>query len=578
MTTSTPASSHTHADEHDAWWKHAVVYQIYPRSFADSNGDGIGDLQGIIGKLDYLVELGVDVVWLSPIYASPQDDNGYDISNYRDIDPMFGTLDDFDELMRETGRRDIKVVMDLVVNHTSDEHPWFVESRSSTDNPKRDWYWWRPAREGFAPGDPGAEPNNWESTFRGPAWTFDETTGEYYLHLFSRKQPDLNWENPDVREAVYEMMRWWLDRGIDGFRMDVINFISKDTALPDGPPSGRGTLGNGSASYMNGPRIHEFLNEMYREVFADREKPLLTVGEMPGVTIAEARLYPDRAGNEVDMVFQFEHVQLDRGPLNEPIPLDLTDLKASLGRWQEGLGEIGWNSLYWNNHDQPRAVSRFGDDGQYRVQSAKMLGTVLHMHRGTPYIYQGEELGMTNYPFAAIADFQDIASVNAHADAIALGFPEDAVFAAMCIVSRDNARTPMQWDASAEAGFTTGTPWFPVNPNAAEINADAERANPDSVFSHYRKLVALRHELPVIALGDFDMLLPNDPAVYAFTRALDGVTLLVLGNFSGDEVDVNLDDADAWASEELLIGNYPLRDGENGIILRPWETRVYRRG
>ena len=564
-------------DQHDAWWKHAVVYQIYPRSFADSNGDGIGDLQGIIGRLDYLVELGVDVIWLSPIYTSPQDDNGYDISNYRDIDPMFGSLDDFDELMREAKRRDLKIVMDLVVNHTSDEHPWFVESRSSRDNPKRDWYWWRPARDGFEPGDPGAEPNNWESTFRGSAWEFDATTGEYYLHLFSKKQPDLNWENPDVREAVYEMMRWWLDRGIDGFRMDVINYISKDTALPDGPPSGHGTLGNGSASYMNGPRIHEYLNEMHREVFKGRKEGLLTVGEMPGVTVDQARRYTDPAREEVDMVFQFEHVDLDRGELNEPLPLELRDLKASLGRWQEGLEEIGWNSLYWNNHDQPRAVSRFGNDGEYRVQSAKMLGTVLHMHRGTPYVYQGEELGMTNYPFTSIADFKDIASVNAHADAIALGLPEEAIFEAMCVVSRDNARTPMQWDASEQAGFTTGTPWFPVNPNHTEINAEAERNNPDSVFEHYRKLIALRHDLPVVALGDFNMLLRDDPAIYAFTRSLDGVTLLVLGNFSDDEVRVNLDDADAWAKEELLIGNYPRRKDERGITLRPWETRVYRR-
>jgi oligo-1,6-glucosidase len=360
--------------------------------------------------------------------------------------------------------------------------------------------------------------------------------------------------------------------------MDVINFISKDTALPDGPPIGDGTLGDGSASYMNGPRIHEFLQEMHREVFAGRDAQLLTVGEMPGVTIEQARLYTDPSRHELDMVFQFEHVGLDHGNGKyDPRPLKLTDLKASLGRWQEGLEEVGWNSLYWNNHDQPRAVSRFGNDGEYRVQAAKMLGTVLHMHRGTPYVYQGEELGMTNHPFRSLDEFQDIEAVNHAAAQKALGAPEDALLSALSIASRDNARSPMQWDASSQAGFTSGTPWFPVNPNHTDINAEAERANPDSVFEHYRKLIALRHDLPVVALGGFDMLLPNDPAVYAFTRSLDGVTLLVLGNFSDDEVRVGLDDADAWASEELLIGNYPPREGEDGITLRPWEARVYKR-
>jgi oligo-1,6-glucosidase len=575
MTTRSTAAAETH----DAWWKHAVVYQIYPRSFADSNGDGIGDLQGIIDKLDYLADLGVDVIWLSPIYPSPQDDNGYDIADYRDIDPMFGTMADFDALMRETERRGIKVVMDLVVNHTSDEHPWFVESRSSRDNPKRDWYWWRPAREGFEPNTPGAEPTNWESFFSGPTWEYDERTGEYYLHLFSKKQPDLNWENPDVRRAVYDMMTWWLDRGIDGFRMDVINMISKDTRLPDGAPTGHGTLGDGSPHYLSGPRIHEFLQEMHREVFAGRDAALLTVGEMPGVTIEQARRYTDPSRHELDMVFQFEHVGLDHGDNKyDRRELKLTDLKASLGRWQEGLEDVGWNSLYWNNHDQPRAVSRFGDDGAYRVQSAKLLGTVLHLHRGTPYVYQGEELGMTNHPFQSLEDFQDIEAVNYAAAQRALGAPEDALLAAMSIASRDNARGPMQWDASPLAGFTTGTPWFPVNPNHTEINAEAERANPDSVFNHYRKLIALRHELPVIALGDFEMLLPHDPTIYAFTRSLDGTTLLVLGNFSDGEARVGIDDAGAWAREELLIGNYPPRDGEDGIVLRPWEARVYKRG
>jgi oligo-1,6-glucosidase len=546
------------------WWTQAVVYQIYPRSFADTDGDGIGDLQGIIGGLDYLAALGVDVIWLCPVYPSPQDDYGYDISNYQDIEPTFGTLDDFDQLLKEAKERGIKIIMDLVVNHTSDEHPWFVESRSSKDNPKRDWYWWRPAREGMDPGTPGAEPTNWGSFFGGSTWELDETTGEYYLHLFSRKQPDLNWENPEVRHAIYAMMRWWLDRGVDGFRMDVINMLSKNTDLPDGHPTGRGRFGDGSPHYLSGPRIHEFLQEMHREVFAEREATLLTVGEMPGVTIEEALLYTDPVRNELEL----EHK-----------PLNLLDLKASLGRWQEGLAERGWNSLYWNNHDQPRAVSRFGDDGAYRVQSAKMLGTILHLHRGTPYIYQGEEIGMTNVPFEGPEDFQDIHSLHHFTTAEELGLTEEQIVDALRVVSRDNARSPMQWDRSPQAGFTTGTPWFPVNPNAAEINAEAAVADPDSVFHYYRKLIALRHELPVVALGDFTMLLEQDPKIYAFTRSLDDVTLLVLGNFSSEEVAAELPDAAEWARSEFLLGNYPAPDHrDDGIVLRPWESRIYRRG
>ncbi len=367
------------------WWRSAVVYQIYPRSFADSDGDGIGDLGGIEARLDYLAELGVDVLWLSPVYPSPQDDNGYDIADYRDIDPVFGTLESFDALLAAVHERGMKLVMDLVVNHTSDEHPWFEESRSSRDNPKRDWYWWR------------QKPNNWTSAFSGSAWDLDEATGEYYLHLFSRKQPDLNWENPEVREAVYEMMRWWLDRGVDGFRMDVINFISKPEGLPDGSPDSRWPIGRDA--YICGPRIHEFLQEMHREVFEGRDG-LLNVGEMPGVTVDEAVLFTDPERREIDMVFQFEHVNIDQsGSKWNWHPLALRDLKHTLGRWQEGLEKTGWNSLYWNNHDQPRIVSRWGDDGEHRVRAAKLLGTVLHLHRGTPYVYQGEELGMTNVPF-----------------------------------------------------------------------------------------------------------------------------------------------------------------------------------
>jgi oligo-1,6-glucosidase len=427
------------------------------------------------------------------------------------------------------------------------------------------------------PGTPGAEPTNWGSAFSGPAWDLDPATGEYFLHLFSRKQPDLNWENPEVREAVYAMMRRWLDRGVDGFRMDVINLISKDPALADGTVVAGSPYAPALPHVNCGPRIHEFLHEMHREVFAGREDRLLTVGEMPGVTIDEAKLFTDSARAEVDMVFQFEHVDLDHGAMKWDVhPLHLLDLKASFGRWQAGLAERGWNSLYWNNHDQPRVVSRFGDDGRWRVRSAKMLGTVLHLHRGTPYVYEGEELGMTNAPFARIGDFRDIESLNHYAAAIAEGQRPDEVLAPMRAVSRDNARTPMQWDASAHAGFTTGTPWIAVNPNYTEVNAQAAEADPDSVLHHYRRLIELRHTEPVVAHGDFTMRLPDDERVYAFTRRLGDVELFVLGNFSGEPAPAP--EALEWASAELLLGNCPppASEAEHGT-LQPWEARVYRR-
>jgi oligo-1,6-glucosidase len=527
------------------WWRAAVVYQIYPRSFADSDGDGVGDLRGIIARLDYLATLGVDVIWLSPVYPSPQDDNGYDISDYQDIEPVFGTLEDFDELLAGVHERGMRLIMDLVVNHTSDEHPWFVESRSSKDSPKRDWYWWR------------EEPNGWASFFSGPAWELDAATGEHYLHLFSPKQPDLNWENPEVRDAIYSMMNWWLDRGVDGFRMDVINMISKDPGL---------------TTYVSGPRIHEFLQEMHREVFDGRDA-LLNVGEMPHVTLEDARLFTDPARKELDMVFQFEHVNLDqRGTKWDSFPLRLTDLKASFGRWQRGLLEVGWNSLYWNNHDQPRIVSRWGDDGEHRVRSAKLLGTVLHLHRGTPYVYQGEELGMTNVPFDSIEAFRDIESLNYYAEATAAGADRYAVLASMRPMSRDNARTPMQWDAGENAGFTTGEPWIPVNPNHAQINAEAALAEPGSVLHHYRRLIELRHSEPAVVHGDFRMLLEDDERVYAFTRALGNVELLVVANFSGEPASVGID---GWAGAELLITNGD--PAPAGLELGPWEARIYRR-
>jgi oligo-1,6-glucosidase len=560
------------------WWTSAVVYQVYPRSFQDSDGDGVGDLGGILQRLDHLSDLGVDVLWLSPVYPSPQADNGYDISDYQGIDPLFGSLAQLDELIAELHRRGMRLVMDLVVNHTSDEHPWFEESRSSPTSPKRNWYWWRPPRGGLAAGEPGAEPTNWQSFFSGPTWTLDEASGEYYLHLFARKQPDLNWENPEVRRAVYAMMRWWLDRGVDGFRMDVINMISKDVAadghLHDGPPLPGSALGDGSASYLCGPRIHEFLQEMHREVFSGREGALLTVGEMPGVTVEQARLFTDPARAEVDMVFQFEHVALDmEGSKWRPKPLRLTDLKASFGRWQAALADVGWNSLYWDNHDQPRAVSRFGDDRpEFRRDSATCLATLLHLHRGTPYVYQGEEIGMANYPFASVDDFRDVESVNHFAAAMLAGEDPVAVLAVLRRMSRDNARTPVQWDSTATAGFTTGKPWLPVNPDSARWNVDAQRDDPTSVLAHYRRLIALRHADPVVALGEFAMLLPAHESVYAFTRTLRGRTLLVVCNVSSAQQDLAALLPTA-VDAELVLGNVPIVDP---AVLAPWEARVLR--
>ena len=566
----------------DPWWRSAAVYQIYPRSFADSTGDGIGDLRGIIDHVDHLAALGVDVLWLSPIYASPQDDNGYDISDYQSVDPTFGTLDDLDELIGELHARGIRLVMDLVVNHTSDEHPWFVESRSSRDSPKRDWYWWRPPRPGRAGGAPGAEPTNWASFFGGSTWQWDPGTEEYYLHLFSRRQPDLNWENSQVRHAVYAMMRWWLERGIDGFRMDVINLISKDPLLPDGVVPAGAIFGDGFPHYGNGPRLHEFLHEMHEQVFAERPGTFLTVGETPGVTTEEARLLTDPARLEVDMVFQFEHVGLDHGPGGkwDPIPLSVAALKENTVRWQAALADVGWNSLYWNNHDQPRAVSRFGNDTEYRELSAKLLGTVLHLQRGTPYVYQGEELGMTNATFLAPDDFRDIESVNEFIDATTRrGLRPDVVLAAMGRASRDNARTPMQWDAGPQAGFTTGTPWLPANPNHVTINAADQVGRPDSVFEHYRQLIVLRHTEPAVVHGDFTMLLADHPTLFCYTRVFEGTELLVLANMSDTAVTAT-GPFGGWAAAEVLVPNYPDGfDGPDGdlVSLRPWEAAVLRR-
>jgi oligo-1,6-glucosidase len=557
------------------WWKSAVVYQVYPRSFADSDGDGVGDIPGITSRLDHLAQLGVDVLWLSPVYASPMDDNGYDISDYQDIDPLFGSLADLDALVGALHERGIRLVMDLVVNHTSDEHPWFVESRDP-QSPKRDWYWWRPARDGHQPGTAGAEPTNWESAFSGSAWEYDERSGEYYLHLFSRKQPDLNWENPVVRDAVHAMMRWWVDRGVDGFRMDVINLISKPARLVDGvPPPGR-RLTPAFDPVANGPRLHEFLREMNERVGLS-ERHLLTVGEMPGSSVALARDVTDPARRELDMVFTFEHVQLDEEPgLGKWAlrPLALPVLKANLDRWQRGLEETGWNSLYWDNHDQPRAVSRFGDDSPvHRVASAKTLATVLHLHKGTPYVYQGEELGMTNADFTDIGHYRDIESLGFHGDATSLGTAPETVLAALTAKSRDNARTPMQWDDSEHAGFTDGEPWLPVNPNKDVINAVAAVADPDSVFHHYRRLIRLRRDEPVVVHGRFELLLPEHEQLWAFTRTHGDDVLLVLANCSSLPAYVDPVDVPDRRGARILISTHVEGDPDR---LRPWESKVYR--
>ena len=556
------------------WWKSAVVYQIYPRSFMDSDGDGIGDIPGMTSRLDYLQQLGVDVLWLSPVYASPMDDNGYDISDYQDVDPLFGSLADLDELIAGAHERGMRLVMDLVVNHTSDEHGWFQESRDP-DSPKRDWYWWRPPREGHVGGTEGAEPTNWESAFSGPTWTFDERSGEYYLHIFSTKQPDLNWENPEVREAVYAMMRWWVDRGVDGFRMDVINLISKDPTLPDGVrPEGK-KYAPAFNSVANGPRLHEYLHEMNKAVGLT-DQQLLTVGEMPGSTLELARDVTDPSRDELNMVFTFEHVGLDEQPglgkwalMDLPLPV----LKANLDTWQRGLADVGWNSLYWDNHDQPRAVSRFGDDSpEHRVASAKTLATVLHLHRGTPYVYQGEELGMTNSYFTSIEQYRDIEALNYHRDATGLGVAAESVVESLSAKGRDNARTPMHWDDSEHAGFTTGEPWLPVHPNKAEINAAAAVADPDSVFHHFRRLIELRHANPVVVDGRFDLLLPDDEQVWAFTRTLDGRALLVLANCSSSPATVSTSDLPGLDGADVLLATHGTT---TGLDLAPWESRIY---
>lgn len=547
------------------WWKEAVIYQIYPRSFMDSDGDGVGDLRGIISRLDYLKYLGIDVIWMSPIYKSPNDDNGYDISDYRAIMDEFGTMADFDELLAEAHKRGIKIVMDLVVNHTSDEHKWFMESRQSKESPYRDYYIWREGKDAQTP------PNNWGSSFSGPAWQYDEKTGMYYLHLFSKKQPDLNWENPKVRQEVFDMMTWWCDKGIDGFRMDVINMISKVPGLPDGEVEG--LYGNFHPYSVNGPRVHEFLQEMNEKVLSKYD--LITVGETPDVTTEDAKQYAGENTHELNMVFQFEHVR-SNGKYGKWThdKMPLTTLKKILSRWQMDLYGKAWNSLYWDNHDQPRAVSRFGDDRpEYREASAKMLATCLHMLQGSPYVYQGEELGMTNYPFQSPEDFRDIESVNAYKEWCESGIVSHEEFwPCLLWLSRDNARTPMQWDDTEHAGFTAGTPWISVNPNYKEINAKAETADPNSVFHYYKKLIALRKQTPIMVYGKYEPLFEESEDWFVYTRTLENEKLLVVCSFTDQETTFTV--PEEFAGADLLISNMENAYDKDTVTLRPYEAFV----
>lgn len=552
-----------------AWWKEAVVYQIYPRSFMDSNGDGIGDLNGITEKLEYLKELGIDVIWLSPVYQSPNDDNGYDISDYQAIMEEFGTMEDYDRMLARAHELGIKIMMDLVVNHTSDEHAWFVESRKSVDNPYRDFYIWRKGKD-------GKEPNNWGSCFSGSAWKYDPQTDMYFLHLFSKKQPDLNWDNPKVRDRVFDMMNWWCEKGIDGFRMDVISLISKPEGLPDGIPGETGYADSGCA---NGPHVHEYLKEMNRKVLSHYD--LITVGEAAGVTLEEAKKYANADGSELNMVFQFEHI--GGGPEADnhygkwdshkmPLPV----WKKILSRWQTGLEGKAWNSLFLSNHDQPRSVSWFGNDSaEYREISAKMLATCLHMMQGTPYVYQGEELGMCNAYFDKLEDYRDIESLNAYKELTeTCGVSHEEMMGYLKRISRDNARTPMQWDDSANAGFTTGTPWIKVNSNYKTVNAKQQTNDPDSVFSYYKELIRLRHENDIIVYGEYELLEPQNEELFIYTRTWNIEQLMVLCNFTDKDVVIPAAVmAQIPADAQILISNHV---GNLEAVLRPYEARVYR--
>ena len=547
-----------------AWWKKSVVYQVYPKSFCDSNGDGIGDLNGIRKKIPYLAKLGVDVLWLNPIYASPQVDNGYDISNYREIEPTFGTMEDFENLLAEAHEAGLKIILDLVVNHTSDQHPWFQESRKSKDNPYSDYYIWK-----------DEVINNWGSSFGGSAWEYAEERAQYYLHCFAKEQPDLNWENPKVRQEVYDILRFWLDKGIDGFRMDVISLLSKDQSFPDGPVIQNKAYGSYYAGCANGPRVHEFLQEMNREVLSKYD--IMTVGETPHTNADEAALYTDESRKELNMVFHFDHMHLDYDENGKYATnrVPLVALKKVMTQWQDKMHECnGWNSLYWCNHDQARAVTRFGNDSEeYREISAKMLGTCLHMMQGTPYVYQGEELGMTNAYFHKLEDYKDIESIQYYTELTDAGLMEpDYMMKCLMLRSRDNARTPMQWDGSEKAGFTDGEPWIKINPNCKEINAASQLDDLDSIFHYYQKLIALRKEKDIIVYGEFEPLCREDDQIFAYTRKLDEERLLTVCNFSEQSAEFEV--PAEFEGSRCLITNLGRKVFEGMIVLKPYEAFV----
>ncbi|OAB43697.1 glycoside hydrolase family 13 protein [Paenibacillus antarcticus] len=532
------------------WWQTAVIYQVYPRSFQDSDGDGVGDLKGIIERLGYLEHLGITAIWLSPVYQSPNDDNGYDISDYQAIMTEFGTMDDMDELIKQAKERNIKIIMDIVVNHTSDEHKWFIESSKSKDNPYRDYYIWR---------DPvnGGVPNSLGSIFSGSAWQYDEASGQYFLHLFSKRQPDLNWENENVRQEVWDMMNFWLDKGVGGFRLDVIDLVGK---IPDEEITG------------NGPKLHEYLQDMNRETFGKHD--VLTVGETWGATPEIAKLYSDPNRNELSMVFQFEHVSLDQQEGKDKWdlkPLQVSELKNILSKWQTELGNEGWNSLFWNNHDLPRIVSRWGNDSTYHSESAKMFAILLHLMKGTPYIYQGEEIGMTNYPVSDISEINDIESVNMYHERLANGYSKEDILASINVKGRDNARTPMQWDDTENAGFTTGTPWLHVNPNSSEINVAANLDNPNSIFFCYQQLIQLRKENPIVVWGDFELVTEVPEQVFMYLRRYEGQTWVVVANFGEEKVSLEL--PSLGQSDDVIISNYERSSVNfNQLALKPYEA------
>lgn len=547
------------------WWKEAVAYQIYPRSFMDSNGDGIGDLNGIILKLDYLKALGVDVIWVSPFYKSPNDDCGYDISDYKDIMDEFGTMADFDRLLEEVHKRGMKLIADLVINHTSDEHPWFIESRSSKDNPKRDWYIWRDGKD-------GAEPNNWESIFSGSAWEYDEETEQYYMHIFSRKQPDLNWENPEVREALYEMINWWLDKGIDGFRVDAISHIKKEDGLADMPNPQNLKYVSSFDKHMNVDGIQPLLEELKENTFAKYD--IMTVGEANGVKVEDAHLWVGEEEGKFNMVFQFESLGLWKDQSSEGA--DICELKRSLTKWQKGLEGIGWNALFIENHDLPRIVSSLGDDVNYWKESATSLGMMYFMMQGTPFIYQGQEIGMTNVVFDKVEDYQDVQSTGLYYSKLEQGMAHEDIMEIIRATARGNTRTPMQWNSESNAGFTTGTPWIGVNPNYPQINVEAQEEDPDSILNFYKEMVTLRKSDDVFMYGTYDLVQENHPEIYAYTRTLGGKRVLILCNLKGKDTSIDLENISV-SSDQLLLANIPVEEHESMTELnfKPFEARIY---